>query len=151
MAEPQRLVVDTNVAFKWFVRERERNLPQARQLLEDFFRSQVGLFAPDVLDHELSNLLRRAVQQGRLATLPALQAHSDFLALGIIFVETASLIHDALRLGLALRISIFDALFLLVALRSNMPLVTDDERLATAGAAAGCAVIRLAEYQPVMG
>ena len=67
MAEPQRLVVDTNVVFKWFVRERERNLPQAGQLLEDFFQSQVGLLAPDVLDYELSNLLRRAVQQGRLA------------------------------------------------------------------------------------
>ena len=151
MAELQRLVVDTNVAFKWFVRERERNLPQAGQLLEDFLPSQVGLLAPDVLDYKLSNLLRRAVQQGRLAIPPALQAHRDFLAVGIILVDTASLVHEALRLGLAHRISIFDALFLLVGLRSNTSLVTDDERLSTAGAAAGCAVIRLGDYRPVSG
>lgn len=151
MAEPQRLVVDTNVVFKWHVTERESHLAPAQTLLEDFLRGFVDLLAPDILRYELSNLLRVAVQQGRLSEDRARRAYSGFEASGIVLASTSALVQEGLDLALRHRISIFDALFLLVGLRSNTPLVTDDERLATAGAAAGCAVIRLADYQSASG
>lgn len=151
MADSRAFVPDTNVIFKWYIAERERNLAQARAVREDFVGGNIDLTAPNILSYELANIMRVAFEEGRLPYAEAIQTYTDFEALQIPLVDADAWVPEALVLALGHRISVFDALFLLVGARSNATVVTDDERLVRAGQAAGFRIIRLADYSSVSG
>jgi predicted nucleic acid-binding protein len=116
-------IVDASVAVKWVVREADSD--RARLL------SQARLEAPDLLLVECANilwkkvLLRDVTQAEAAARLQWLERAPVSLA------ESPPLLEAALGLAFDLRHPVYDCVYLALALRRDLPLVTGDERLVT--------------------
>jgi len=122
-----RYVLDSSVAFKWFVREAETD---SALRLRDAFRNAVHeLVAPDVFPIEIAHALMRALRQGRLAA-------SDSLDLLAYALKTLPELHASLpllpraaELSAMARIGIYDCLYVALAEQEQCELVTADKRL----------------------
>jgi predicted nucleic acid-binding protein len=119
------VVVDTSVAFKWFVPLGEDGVDEAGRLLDAHLAGDVTIVAPASLPLELANGLRYSPA----AEEDVLEFVEGFGLTHIELVElSASLLADATRLAFAHAISVYDAVFLAVALERGCPLVTADRK-----------------------
>ena len=57
-------VIDSSVAFKWFVNETDSD--KALEVHDDFLAGTHDLLAPDVFPAEMGHALTRAERQGRI-------------------------------------------------------------------------------------
>ena len=96
------------------------------------------LAAPELLLFEAANVLRRLELTGRLASETASLAHGDLLDLAIQLWPYVALAADAW--GLRGSLTLYDASYVSLASRLDVPLVTLDERLARA-ATSSCRVV----------
>ncbi len=121
----RRLVVDTSVAFKWFVAYGERSLDEAVELLEAHRNAELTLMAPSTVLVEIANTLRYLIPD-RNETLGFLD---DFEALHIVLFEPTPrrVRHAALRAS-ETGMGVYDALFLSLAEELECPLVSADRR-----------------------
>ena len=125
------LVIDTSVAFKWFVAYGEGGLGEAGQLLAAHRAGEVVLIAPSTMPVEIANTLCYLVTpDDARALLSSLEAfHVDL-------VDTSyDLVERAMGRAAGTGMSVHDALFLALAEERRCPLVTADrkafERVAT--------------------
>ena len=133
------LVVDTSVAVKWYIPE-----PGGEHALA-LRRAGNDLIAPQLLVAEFGNVLWKKVQRGELDGAEAVDIADAFVRACPIRLRP-SLPYSALALDLALRFgrSVYDALFLAVAVADGGSYVTADERLVNALAQSDVArVVRL--------
>jgi predicted nucleic acid-binding protein len=72
-----RYVLDSSVAFKWFVPETDSD--KALRLHDDFLAATLDLLSPDVFPVEVTHALTRAERQGRITTAQGTQLFSDLL------------------------------------------------------------------------
>ena len=117
------LIVDASVAVKWVVEETGSGL--ARELVA----SGHPLLAPDFVLLEVGNALRKKLAGGIIGLI---QASSGVPAVARVFAElvaTRSLSDAAIRLALELNHPVYDCVYLALASREGIPLVTADERL----------------------
>lgn len=135
-------VVDASVAVKWVVSESGSD--RARML------SQTRLQAPDLLPIECANILWKKVRIRDLTRQEAWARLDLLLRAPVSLAESRPLLDSALGLSLDLRHPVYDCVYIALALRQGIPLVTADERLvAAAGKSpqlAGC-VMRLADLR----
>ena len=117
------VVVDASVCAKWFFDEENR--AEAMRLLE----SGEELLAPDLLAAELGSVVLRRCAGAEITEAHGVRTLGAFRNIGIDLRPTAELGVDALRIGLALRHSLYDCLYLALAQRERLPLVTADRRL----------------------
>jgi predicted nucleic acid-binding protein len=115
-------VVDASVAIKMVVAE--MGSVTARRLRRD------RLVAPDLLWPECANILWKTVRRGDLEPAHAELACSTLLRLPFEITESAELLSDALRRSIALNHPAYDCLYLELAARERLPLITADLRLA---------------------
>ena len=94
------------------------------------------LSAPELMPFETANVLRRLELGGRLSRETAALAHSDLLDLPVQLWPYPAIASAAWRLRGSL--TIYDAAYVALAAQLGVPLVTLDQRLATASA---CQVI----------
>lgn len=94
--------------------------------------SRANLLAPAVLRWELGNVLRlEGVAQGLLTPDEVVQALRDLPLLGVqVREDDEASTQAAARLSSSRSVSFFDAAFVVVALRTGLPLLTADARLA---------------------
>jgi predicted nucleic acid-binding protein len=119
-------VLDSSVAVRWYLDQ--PGFQHARQVRD----TGASLLAPAVLRWELGNVLRlKGVVPGLLTPDEVLQALQDLPLLGVQVREDdeASTLAAA-RLSLTRSVSLFDAAFVVLALRTGLPLLTADARLA---------------------
>jgi predicted nucleic acid-binding protein len=117
-------IIDASVGVKWVVDETDTDL--ARSL------SACRLQAPDLFPIECANILWKKVRLHELTRRNALDC-LDLLRRGpIAIVPTRELLADALQLGMDLHHPVHDCIYLVLALREGVPLVTADQRLANA-------------------
>ncbi len=127
------LVVDASVAAKWFLPSaQEAHVETAGGLLRRYAAGEIRFAVPDLFWAELGNIFWKAVRQGRWTRSDAEKAL--LLAQGRNFLTIASkeLLEDALSIGLTFDRSVYDSLYVAVAIISKGTLVTADERLANA-------------------
>lgn len=96
------------------------------------------LAAPELLLFETANVLRRLELGGQLAPETAALAHGDLLDLAVQLWPYAALAAGAWRLRGSL--TLYDASYVALAARLDVPLVTLDQRLARA-ASPTCQVV----------
>ena len=96
-------------------------------------------FVPALWPVETANALLVATRRGRIAQdeWPEIRAYLDALPIDIDPVDASRAWDAALDLANAHGISLYDAMYLELAVRMRLPLATLDQRLGAAGRAAG--------------
>jgi predicted nucleic acid-binding protein len=129
-------VVDASVAAKWILPASGETLTrEALELLKSYAVGEVRFIVPDLFWAELANILWKAVRQARLrASLAESGLHAmrdrDFPT-----ISSHTLLVEAFAIATAFDRTVYDALYVALAVDSKSQLVTADERLANALAA----------------
>ena len=142
------LVVDASVAVKWVIPEEGSD--RAHALLDAAARDEAHLLAPDAYVAEVANVLwKRSHLRGDLSNDEAREALDHILGTLPTLVPGAALAGQALELALTFGRSLYDCLYVALALRAGCPLVTADRRLVRAFAPATGQVVDLDDFGPL--
>jgi len=130
------LVVDASVAAKWFLpAARETLTREALQLLKRYSSGELRFLVPDLFWAEFANVLWKAVRQRRWQQASAEIAVRAMRDRNFPTVPSLALLEDAFAIAAAFDRSVYDSIYLALALASKTHFVTADERLANALAA----------------
>jgi predicted nucleic acid-binding protein len=124
-----RYVVDANVAVKWFLPEvhdihARRLLAPETQLLAP----ETQLLAPDLLFPEVGNILWKRVRSGQITETEADTVLQALGALPLLISPSWPLVAAALAIACPTDRSVYDSLYLALAVQESAPLVTADEK-----------------------
>jgi predicted nucleic acid-binding protein len=122
-----KYVLDASVAFKWEVPEADS--PKAIRLREEFRQGVHELLSPDFLPLGLAHALTRAERQGKIAVGHASLLWADAMAAPPALLPVISLTPRAINLSSALRIGVYDCLYVVLAERETCQLITADDKL----------------------
>jgi predicted nucleic acid-binding protein len=125
------MVVDASVAVKWMLPSRGEPLArEAADLLERYTRGEAQFVVPDLFWAECGSIFWKAARQGRLTREAAESAVSDLIGLNFPTVACKTLLDPALVIAIAFERTLYDALYVALAIESKGQLVTADEQLA---------------------
>jgi predicted nucleic acid-binding protein len=127
------VVVDCSVAAKWILPEPGR--ASALQLLTQYESGEVSLIAPDLLLAEFASLLAKRHRRKELSAEQAIRAFQLMEQCAPRLVDMRSRISQALELSLRHALSLWDCIYLTVAIEHDCPLLTADLRLFRANTA----------------
>lgn len=122
-----RLVLDCSVAIKWFVPETDSDI--AEQCLIRQEAGELSFVAPDILVAEIGHTLRKHILRGDLALTDGMAAFADLGAVKIELFPSGPLARDALTMAIGHSGTFYDALYITLALREDLRVVTADERM----------------------
>ncbi len=129
-------VIDASVAVKWFLPpSHEQYADNAFALLKRYVAGQVRFVVPDLFWAEFGNVCWKVARQGRWSQKNAQSAVSGIKKRNFPTVSTLALLEDAVAIATAFDRSVYDSLYIALALTVKGELVTADERLANAVAA----------------
>ncbi len=129
-------VIDASVAAKWVLPASGETLTQeALELLKRYAAAQVRFLVPDLFWAELGNVLWKAVRSGRVQQASAETALVAMRERNFPTISSCFLLEEAFTIATAFRRTVYDALYVALAVTSKAQLVTADERLANAMAA----------------
>jgi predicted nucleic acid-binding protein len=114
------VVVDASVAVKWFFPE--PHAQAARQVLS----GRRTLLAPELIWAEVANVLWKRVRREELAPEAAWQILQSFRRFPFHTSPIKTLLEPAWRLAVERRISVYDGLYLALAVSRECKLVTAD-------------------------
>lgn len=123
---PNVAVVDASVVMKWFLPEPLR--PEAVSLLDNHRAGRVILAAPPHLAAEVAAALTKRVRRGHLSAQQASEAFSYFESYAPTTLTPPGLVASAMQLALAHQQSVYDCLYLALALEMRCDLITADAR-----------------------
>jgi predicted nucleic acid-binding protein len=118
-----RLVVDASVAAKWFLPEEHADA--ALTILDDAHQ----LHAPDFLLLEMDSLLCKWIHRGVITPAEAQTVRDAVRRIPIRIHPAGSLQDAAFHIAVRARISIYDSLYLALAVLTDGRTVTADRRL----------------------
>jgi predicted nucleic acid-binding protein len=119
------IVLDASAAVDWLIQT-----PAARRIESRIFSRNQSLHAPELLDLEVAQVLRRLVREGVLSASRAEQAIRDLLDLRITRYPHSLLLPRIWQLRHNL--SGYDAAYVVLAEKLGATLLTRDARLASA-------------------
>ncbi|HXW04393.1 MAG TPA: type II toxin-antitoxin system VapC family toxin [Vicinamibacterales bacterium] len=117
-------VVDASLVVKWFIPEIHSEA--ARRWL----RASHDYVAPDLLFSEAGNTVWKKVRRKELEEIEGRQLVRDLAQVAVETVATRSVLEDALALALTAGITVYDAMYLALAVRLETEVITGDDRLA---------------------
>jgi predicted nucleic acid-binding protein len=123
------VVVDASVVIKWFVPE--NGTEAALQLLE----SGDQFVAPDLLFAEVANTIWKKTLRGELTVIDSHQLAADLERIAVETIQSRELATDAHALALITSRSVYDSMYVALAIRLETRLITADERFVNALAA----------------
>ena len=131
-----KLVIDASVAAKWFLPSKNEPLAQeALGILENFASGEIQLIVPDLFWAEMGNILWKAVRVARCTKKTAELALTSLQQQKLSTVSCANLLTVAFEIATGFDRSLYDSLYVALAVQSKSQLVTADERLANSLAA----------------
>jgi predicted nucleic acid-binding protein len=129
-------VVDASVAVKWFLPAKGETLAEeALGLLDQYVREEIDLLVPDLFWVECANVAWKAVRVGRLPLASADAALTALTEYDFPTVPSPSLLSSAFQIATAFQRTIYDSIYVALAVKSKAQLVTADERLVNSLAA----------------
>lgn len=123
------LVVDASVVLKWFVPEVHSDA--ARRLLAAAHQ----FLSPDLLFPEVGNAIWKKVRRGELTAEEGQRLAADISSIAVETVSTRGLTIDAHALAVTTGLTVYDAMYLALAVRLKTELITADDRLSRTVAA----------------
>ncbi len=122
----KRLVLDASILVKLFVSEEHSDTS------ERVVDQTIELLAPDLLWAEVASVMWKKVSRKQLSSADATAIYSDMLRFPITTCGNGELAASALALAIQTGRSVYDCLYLALAVRENIPFLTGDERLVNA-------------------
>lgn len=116
-------VVDASVVIKWFVPEVHSEA--ARRWLE----SSHDYLAPDLMFPEAGNAMWKKVRRGELTPDEALRLAADISAAAVEAISMRGLLPDAEALALSTGMTVYDAMYVALAVRLETQAITADDQL----------------------
>jgi predicted nucleic acid-binding protein len=129
-------VVDASVAVKWCLPARDESLvSEAGKLLASYRTGAEQFLVPDLFWLEVANALWKAVWKQKIDSETAARSFRAVSDLKIPTISSVDLVPQALQLAVTHRRTVYDSVYVALALRVKANLITADERLANALAA----------------
>jgi predicted nucleic acid-binding protein len=122
-------VVDASIVIKWFVPEIHSDA--ARRLLSALHE----YFSPDLLFPEVGNVIWKKVRRGELTAEQGERLAADISTVAVETVPARGLLVDAHALALTTGLTVYDSMYLALAVRLKTEVITADDRLGRAMAA----------------
>jgi len=130
------VVVDASVAVKWFLPENgEAFADYALALLDKYDKNEVRFVVPDLFFVEIANAIWKAVRVGRVPGEFGEQALVLLTQREFPTVPSMKLLDKAFQIATAHGRTVYDSLYVALAVQTNSQLITADERLANSLAA----------------
>jgi predicted nucleic acid-binding protein len=130
------VVVDASVAVKWYLPENGEALAdQALALLDKYDKQEVQFVVPDLFYVEIASAIRKAVRVGRVPRAFGDQALLLLTQREFPTVPSRKLLDSAFQIATTFDRTVYDSLYVALAVRTESQLITADERLANALAA----------------
>jgi predicted nucleic acid-binding protein len=130
------IVVDASVAVKWCLPAQEEEfVPQAEEILASYRAGRELFLVPDLFWLEVANALWKAVLKRKIDPEMAGRNFRTISDLKIPTIPSFDLVPHALRLAITHGRTVYDSVYVALALRAKADLITADERLANALAA----------------
>jgi|SRR5437899_3313887 len=120
-------VLDASVALKWVLPEPLAD--KALQLRDDYQQQIHELLAPDVFPAEIAHALARAERRKIIAVGQAAALTANVMRTSPVLVSYIPLLPRALDIASAMRIGVYDCLYVALAERENCEFVTADDKL----------------------
>ncbi len=129
-------VIDANVAAKWSLRVTgEALVEEALDLLHRYGKGEIQFVVPDLFWAELGNVVWKAVRLERCTRVAAEVSMREMRERGLPTVPSETLIEQALSIAMTFDRTVYDSIYVALALESRAQLITADEKLANAVAA----------------
>jgi predicted nucleic acid-binding protein len=126
----REIVLDASVAAKWVLPQSDEPYgEEARKLLEAASNGELEFWVPDIFWAELGNVIWKAHRRGRIDSAKAAEAIRDLLALEVQVLQSRELAGKAFSIATDSQISVYDACYVELANRLDIPLVTADRAL----------------------
>jgi len=130
------VVVDVSVAAKWFLPgDRETLTDQAFALLNQYDKGEVRFIVPDLFWAEFANVIWKAIRLGRLSKAAGEDAPTSLMERNFPSVPSLKLLGNAFQIATAYERTVYDSLYVALAVQTKSQLITADERLANSLAA----------------
>jgi predicted nucleic acid-binding protein len=123
-------VLDASVAAKWFLRAEEPLAAEALQLFESYRAGETDFLVPDLFFAEFANILWKAQLRGRCDATLADSAIREVIGIGFPAFSAFSLIEAAIQIARAYQRTVYDCIYVALAVETRSEMVTADERLA---------------------
>ena len=122
----KRAVVDASVLIKLFFEE------EHSQAAEQCVRTVSELFAPDLIWSEAASVIWKRYRRGDLSQEDASEISTQLLGLPLRIRASADLIPDALDLAMQFDRTVYDCLYVALAVKTNSVMLSGDRRLVNA-------------------
>ena len=130
------VVVDASVAVKWFLPEDgEALVSQALVLLDAYDKDEVRFVVPDLFYVETASAIWNAVRVGRVLRAFGDQALALLTQRKFPTVPSLKLLDKAFQIAADRGRTVYDCLYVALAVQADAQLITADERLANSLAA----------------
>ena len=128
---PESFVLDCSVAAKWVFPE--QGSEAALKFFERYAAREIVLIAPDLLLAEFASLVTKRVRRKQLSSQQALEGFQLMVRVAPRLYHMRPRILPALELSIRRQLSLWDCVYLALALEHGCPVVTADQRLFRAG------------------
>jgi predicted nucleic acid-binding protein len=129
-------ILDASVAAKWFLPASGETLVEdSLRLFDGFAQGRIHLSVPDLFWPELGNILWKAVRVGRMSPEAVEETLRSLSELNIPTSPSRPLLPDALLIAVKFQRTVYDAIYVALAVVSGRSLVTADAELANSLAA----------------
>lgn len=131
----RNLVLDASVAVKWVLPRQETLTAESFQLLRSYTEGEINFIVPDLFWAEVANVLWKGVRQKKWSKAVAEDGAEQLRDRNFFTISLLTLLPEALKLALAYDRSVYDCLYVALAIQFKTEMITADERLANALAA----------------
>jgi predicted nucleic acid-binding protein len=129
-------VLDASVAVKWFLSPKDEPLSaEALALYQEYMQGNLNFIVPDIFWAEVGSAFWKAIRLGRFQKALALEAIASLAKCELPTFSVAALLERAFLIATTFDRSVYDALYVALAVQSGAEVITADERLANALAA----------------